>query len=298
MNVIGMASPVSADWSSTATLSATDPSTGTTSPWRISSRSPGSKWSSATSSSWPSRWRKAVRGTRASSAVISRRAVRSAKASRNWPPAYINATMAAARFSPTASAAVIDSAATMSSPTSPRRRLVTISTRSASRIGTVTPAQIAPDQASRPASLAAKPVSSPAATRPARTGRTYLSALAVVMAALFTLRAGLTMSKIKCLTARYGLDPAAEFRLIAANFWSNAMATANRRIVWLNVVTVVSAAILIGAEVFGADQDGGADDGDDVEPDDAAVGGGHGVAPEVGRNQPEFGRRIKSIASC
>lgn len=30
------------------------------------------------------------------------------------------------------------------------------------------------------------------------------------------------------------------------------MAAANRRIVWLNVVTVVSAAILIGAEVFGA----------------------------------------------
>ena len=27
---------------------------------------------------------------------------------------------------------------------------------------------------------------------------------------------------------------------------------ANRRIVWLNVVTVISAAILIGAEVFGA----------------------------------------------
>ena len=30
------------------------------------------------------------------------------------------------------------------------------------------------------------------------------------------------------------------------------MAAANRRIVWLNVVTVISAAILIGAEVFGA----------------------------------------------
>jgi hypothetical protein len=30
------------------------------------------------------------------------------------------------------------------------------------------------------------------------------------------------------------------------------MAATNRRIVWLNVVTVVSAAILIGAEVFGA----------------------------------------------
>ena len=30
------------------------------------------------------------------------------------------------------------------------------------------------------------------------------------------------------------------------------MAESNRRIVWLNVVTVISAAILIGAEVFGA----------------------------------------------
>ena len=30
------------------------------------------------------------------------------------------------------------------------------------------------------------------------------------------------------------------------------MANGNRRIVWLNVVTVISAAILIGAEVFGA----------------------------------------------
>ena len=53
---------------------ATVPSTGTTSPWRTSSRSPGRIRSSATSSSRPSRWRMAVRGTRASSAVISRRA--------------------------------------------------------------------------------------------------------------------------------------------------------------------------------------------------------------------------------
>ena len=30
------------------------------------------------------------------------------------------------------------------------------------------------------------------------------------------------------------------------------MAAGSRRIVWLNVVTVISAAILIGAEVFGA----------------------------------------------
>ncbi len=30
------------------------------------------------------------------------------------------------------------------------------------------------------------------------------------------------------------------------------MATDSRRVVWLNVITVISAAILIGAEVFGA----------------------------------------------
>ncbi len=30
------------------------------------------------------------------------------------------------------------------------------------------------------------------------------------------------------------------------------MATGSRRVVWLNVITVISAAILIGAEVFGA----------------------------------------------
>ena len=50
---------------------------------------------------------------------------------------------------------------------------------------------------------------------------------------------------------RYGLDSAAEFRLIAAIAREFAMAT-GRRIVWLNVLTVISAAILIGAEVFGA----------------------------------------------
>jgi fatty acid desaturase len=49
----------------------------------------------------------------------------------------------------------------------------------------------------------------------------------------------------------YGLDPAGGFGLIAAILREFSMAQ-SRRIVWLNVVTVVSAAILIGAEVFGA----------------------------------------------
>jgi hypothetical protein len=39
--------------------------------------------------------------------------------------------------------------------------------------------------------------------------------------------------------------------LIAGTLQEARMATQNRRIVWLNVITVVSAAILIGAEVFG-----------------------------------------------
>jgi hypothetical protein len=78
------------------------------------------------------------------------------------------------------------------------------------------------------------------------------------MAEPLALRPDAAMSKIKPLKgygwprdARYGLDPAAGFGLIAASLMEIDMA-AERRIVWLNVVTVISAAILIGAEVFGA----------------------------------------------
>src|SRR5262249_27238005 len=46
---------------------------------------------------------------------------------------------------------------------------------------------------------------------------------------------------------RYGLDLSTGFREIAARKGAHMI-----RINWLNVVTVVSAAILIGAEVFGA----------------------------------------------
>jgi hypothetical protein len=50
---------------------------------------------------------------------------------------------------------------------------------------------------------------------------------------------------------RQGLDPPPRFGEIAAARRREPMAQ-GRRIVWLNVLTVVSAAILIGAEVFGA----------------------------------------------
>ena len=95
--------------------------------------------SSGTSSSAPLLWRVAVRGTRDSRSLISRRARPSAKLSRKVPPEYISATTAAASVSPNSSAADIDSAATMSSPTSPFARLRTISTTRAARTG-MTPA--------------------------------------------------------------------------------------------------------------------------------------------------------------
>ena len=61
------------------------------------------------------------------------------------------------------------------------------------------------------------------------------------------------MSKVKTrpLTdSSYGLDTAAEFGDIAAP--KEISMAQKRRIAWFNVITVVSAAILIGAEVFGA----------------------------------------------
>ena len=85
------------------------------------------------------RWRVAVRGTRDNRSLISRRARPSAKLSRKVPPEYIRATTAAASVSPNSNAADIDRAATMSSPTSPFKRLLTISTRRAARTG-MTPA--------------------------------------------------------------------------------------------------------------------------------------------------------------
>ena len=60
------------------------------------------------------------------------------------------------------------------------------------------------------------------------------------------------------LSRLYGLDPAADFGEIAADSEASACPwLQGRRIVWLNVVTVLSAAVLISAEVFGAAFAGG-----------------------------------------
>jgi hypothetical protein len=68
---------------------------------------------------------------------------------------------------------------------------------------------------------------------------------------LWRQRPNLGAQSVKDAFRRYGLDPAAGFGDIAVSQRELRMAE-GRRIVWLNVVTVVSAAILIGAEVFGA----------------------------------------------
>ena len=114
----------------------------------------------------------AVRATRPRSAVISLRARPSAKLSRSWPPAYMSATTLPASSSPKARAAVIDSAATTSSPTSPRRRLRTICTKRPASTGRV-PAAQAHDAQGAPSAQAIPPTARPAtatATRPACRG--------------------------------------------------------------------------------------------------------------------------------
>src|SRR6266566_566905 len=156
----------------------TAPSTGTTSPFRTTRRSPGSITSKSISSSRPLRWRTAVCGTRARSAVISRLARRSAKSSRYWPRAYIKATTTAARYSAKRSAASIDSAATISNPTSPRRKLMTISATSTSRTGMVAPAHIGEAQCPHPENCAASPTTRPTAGNATISGRRKLRTFA------------------------------------------------------------------------------------------------------------------------
>ena len=147
------------------------PSTGTTSPCLIRMRSPGTTASSLTSSSSAPRCRMVVRGTRDRSAVISRRARRSAKLSRYWPPAYITATTTPASSSPKASAALIESAATMSRPKSPLRRLETISKRRVSNTGNANAAQTKRDHSASPSGRRAKPRTRPVAGNRTRSGR-------------------------------------------------------------------------------------------------------------------------------
>ena len=139
------------------------PSTGATSPCLISSRSPGAMSSSGTWVNRLLRYRVAVQATRDSSADISRWARPWAKLSRNVPLEYISATTAAASVSPKTSAADIDSAATISRPTSCCARLRMISATRAASTGMTSTDQAIVARSARPAAHRARPAVRPSA---------------------------------------------------------------------------------------------------------------------------------------
>ena len=160
----GSDSPVSADWSSTPTPSATVPSTGTTSPRRISSRSPGRIRSSCHLLQPPvavadggARHPRQQRGHLAPARLLGegfRGTGRRHTSGPRWMP----------RAPPRRhSAAVIESAATMSSPTSPCRRAGHNLDEERDSTGSVAAAQIA-----RPVTETARRAARPPSGRPAR----------------------------------------------------------------------------------------------------------------------------------
>ena len=104
---------------STATLPATAPSTGTTSPGATISTSPGTIRSSGTVSRDPSRYRRVVLGARASRARRLRWARSAAQASSARPLASMTLITAAASTSPTAIAPASASSAMTSTPIRP-----------------------------------------------------------------------------------------------------------------------------------------------------------------------------------
>ena len=121
----GLASPVSADSSSTAEHSSR-PSTGTISPAPTSSRSPGLTSPTAISTTTSPTRRRAVRGALSTSRLNSRRARAAARASSSCPLASITVITAPANGSPTASAPARASRAITSTLGSRRRNAPTV----------------------------------------------------------------------------------------------------------------------------------------------------------------------------
>ena len=161
----GSASPVSADSSSVATPAVTIPSAGTTSPGATISRSPGTISVIGTVSSNVPRYRRAVRGARASSACRSRWARSAAQASSARPLASMTAITAAASSSRTATAPASASTAMTSTPSRPRRTLAAVVH---SAYPSPVPAAVSHTTSravSAPARAAAPPTASPTAVR-------------------------------------------------------------------------------------------------------------------------------------
>ena len=172
----GIDSPVRADWSSTATPSPTAPSTGTTSPCGSGGGRPVRSRRAAPPRARRRDGARAVRGTRDSSAVISRRARRSAKLSRILAAGIhqrddggrqLLAESEGGGHRERRDDIEPDVAAPQAGDDLDHQR------RQHRQRGTA--AQIGADQASKPASRAANPAARPKATRPARNWRTTVS---------------------------------------------------------------------------------------------------------------------------
>ena len=108
-------------------------------------------------------WRCAARGRAAPSSRGGRGAA--ANLSRSWPPAYISATTSAASVSPKARAAAIDSAATMSSPTSPAAQARDDLDQRERRAPAASPRSRQSPASDRPMPHSTSPITSPTARR-------------------------------------------------------------------------------------------------------------------------------------
>ncbi len=137
------------------------PSTGITSPACTNSASPTTTSSIATSFNDVPRRRWAMRGARSVSDLRSRSARATAKSSRRLPPAYMTATTAPARNSPSRSAPDIDTKATASTPMRPAMRSRTMDTNSPMTTGTVPAAQTHRAAVVKPAAKSSAPTVNP-----------------------------------------------------------------------------------------------------------------------------------------
>ncbi|CEG09717.1 hypothetical protein BN961_03147 [Afipia felis] len=147
------------------------PSTGITSPARTRIASPTLTFSIAISViADPSR-RWAMRGARSTSRRRSRSARATAKSSSTLPPAYMTATTTPARFSPSTTAADIDTKAIASTPRRPAKKSRTMDISKPAMTGTVPAAQIQLARSARPVPHERSPRTSPPSAIPISTLR-------------------------------------------------------------------------------------------------------------------------------
>ena len=137
----GIGSPVSAASSIMAPGLVMNPSIGMTSPARTRISSPMATCSIGTSSTADAARRWAILGARSTRDLRSRSARATAKSSSTLPPAYMTATTAPARVSPSASAPDIETKATASTPMRPARKSRIIEMSRPATTGTVPAAQ-------------------------------------------------------------------------------------------------------------------------------------------------------------